>query len=106
MSEHQPNSKLTSEQLNSKDDSRLEGDQKKDYRSPKRRKLVILQCMPMERKVTKIDPYDHNKELPIRLLKQEFCWLKIPSAKALSLPINDDLSSANYSNKALANLVE
>jgi hypothetical protein len=27
-------------------------------------------------------------------------------AKAFSLPINDDLSSANYSNKALANLVE
>jgi len=29
--------------------------------------------MPMERKVTKSDPYDHNKELPIRLLKQECC---------------------------------
>lgn len=77
-----------------------------DSRSPKIRKLVRLQCMPMERKVTKSDPFYHNKELPIRLLKQECCWLRIPSAKAFSLPINDDLSSANYSNKALANLVE
>lgn len=65
---HQLNRKL-----NSKDDSRLEGDQKMDSRSPQIRKLVRLQCMPMERKVTKSDPYDHNKELPIRLLKQECC---------------------------------
>ncbi|KAL5842812.1 hypothetical protein ACOSQ3_013415 [Xanthoceras sorbifolium] len=42
MSEHQldrkPNPKLTSEQLNSKDESRLEEDQKTDSRSPKVRK--------------------------------------------------------------------
>lgn len=49
--------------LNSKDESRLEEDQKTDSRSPKVRKQVRLQCTPMERKVTKSDPYDHKERL-------------------------------------------
>jgi len=112
MSEHQPdrkpNPKLTSEkvrelrskpfpivcqlilqrlhQLNrkqhSKDESRLEEDQKTDSRSPKVWKQVRLQCMPMERKVTKSDRYDHI-ELPIRLssafrLEPVATWINQP----------------------------
>lgn len=55
---HQLNRKL-----NSKDKSRLEEDQKTDSSSPKIRKLVRLQFMPMEREVTKGDPYDHKERL-------------------------------------------
>ncbi|KAK7371552.1 hypothetical protein VNO78_35261 [Psophocarpus tetragonolobus] len=98
---HQLNRKL-----NSKDESRLEGDQKTDSRSPKIRKLVCNVCLWKEKSRKAIHMIIIKKGLPIRLLKQECCWLRIPSAKAFSLPINDDLSSANYSNKALANLVE
>ncbi|MCD7466726.1 hypothetical protein HAX54_003720 [Datura stramonium] len=74
---HQLNRKL-----NSKDESRLEEDQKTDSRSPKVRKLVRLQSMPMERKVTKSDPYDHKE----RLAYTSSSVRAVPFDWSLSLP--------------------
>ena len=53
----------TNRKFNSKDESRLEEDQKTDSRSPKVRKQVRQKCIPMERRVTKSDPYDHKERL-------------------------------------------
>ena len=67
--------------MNSKDESRLEEDQKTDSRSPKVRKQVR---QPMERKVTKSDPYDHKERLAYTRTRGSFrlepvaTWIKKP----------------------------